>query len=347
MNAERVLIVTRNSRFESLVLEVCAQQRTWAVKGDCQVEMNCEIIESSFSGKGPTIVLFDLTCHEEDRDQLNRLDELKLTEFNQYIGDGIGLPCNFTMLRQLDTLRRRNSWVRCLLVVFTSTYSVRIIQALQIIGADYIFKPEFPPAAKILDTLLSLRTIIEPKKKRKLKVLVAENHVDTFLLLQALLMDFCNLHLAVDHSNENLRSMARLSPATVVNKFRHDSYDAVIVDLALSPEQEKYGDSHYATFSGMQRASVSVTSAFEQNLHGLIVLQLLRKESRAIPICVFSNYVGQPKFRKLMRSWLGLDVFETIGVFTKDPDGRHGMCEWLNRLSGSEDCLGLCKDLWQ
>ena len=201
--------------------------------------------------------------------------------------------------------------------------------------ADRVLETRTPKPDQLSKHVGFLRELKERRERLTLRVLVAENHLDTFLLLDAFLMDFCALTLAVEDRNGCVRSCMKLSTSRVLEEFRAANYDAVVVDLALSPEQERVADRGVATPGLLRHLYLESTHrTLMDHLHGLVVLRLIRQECPRVPMRILSNYVSHPQFLRHMIDAIGMEIFESIQVFTKDPEGRRQMRDWLHRLCG-------------
>lgn len=245
--------------------------------------------------------------------------------FNEITGS-----VSLEILSCIDNLRVKYNH-KCVISVYVRNISFELVDELNELGADCVHDINILSYDSFQADLNLSRKLISENNGSKLKILVAENHIYTFLQIQALLSDFCDVTLAVDSRNGNIRDCCRLSPISILNEVRANEYGAIIVDLALSPEQES--KVHSLTSSPYEdNNSNSVFTVVAKQLYGLATIRMIRDEYKRIPVCVLSNYVFQENFLSAVRDILNPKYFDSVSFFTKDPDGRSNMRDWLCRL---------------
>lgn len=234
-------------------------------------------------------------------------------------------------IAQLAALRIRENWIECPIVVWTETdeCSDDISQVLWWAGADDVVLGGATFASYLPVPAQSASAGENLPPKRQPKVLMAENHVETALLVEVLLKDLCDIELAVNNQQGRLRDVSTLNADTVAEYLARGGmgFDAVVVDMALSPHAEQAAELH-VTKTGARSVRL-----LEEHLEGFAVLRHIRRFFPHLPMCVFSNYVADPTFGALMARVLGENTYNSIAVFTKNPEGRNGLKAWMKRLS--------------
>lgn len=329
MNEERFLVISKNAEFFNLFdntgFELLVSEK-----------YDINLVESQIKDYGPSIIAIDSLLEDIDCEKLKQLQKLSLNELLLYFKNKKNTPLFVKILRDLHLMRVRNNWSRCLLLVMVEDPVGQLLHGLRQLGADRVITKRFPSKEYLINAISRIRRLIPKNSETKrLNVLVAENHIDTFLLIESILSDFCDLKLAVDNKNGSMRDTAELSSKRIVQEFNEASYDAVIMDLALSINQEqqaKYIEEDRIVGSRSFN-SPDIKAQLMMHLTGLVAITLLRRVDERIPICVLSNYISQPKFRKILKRCLEEDdVFYSISFFEKDQRGRKNMRNWLKHL---------------
>jgi len=337
--AERTVALTLNSGFYKKLAEIITGENVKQIKvlQDHPLE-----IERELDHKTPTLIVVDAMLEHSQEAWKNVMNWPFGKEIELQDKDFFVLPHCVQAVSRLSGFRSKGGWKNCLIIVVLheekKDYSTQLCLLL---GADWVLS-RANWHKKLPDALNQLRD----KRRfpdlditqRKLETLVAENTVEVFLLLNILLEDFCNMEMSLDNHGQSLRESRKLSAESIVRDFMEGSYDAVIVDMALSTRQEDFAERYQYTQESDSLAShkaKELRGIVNDNLEGLVAVKHLREINSDVPICVFSNYVGHPGFFKVMQRYWGTRIFESISIFPKSPDGRSQLREWLKRHHGS------------
>jgi hypothetical protein len=256
------------------------------------------------------------------------------------------LPRSLWAVSRLSGFRLQAGWHACSIVLnYPEGVSPASIGLSRQLGADWVFHRSGAWQNEFARVVLGLRTRrpLSPGRKVPLRVLVAENTVEVFDLLKAVLDDSCAyIRMSLDASDESLYETRSLKAESVVRDFQAGieidgqtlCYDAVIVDMALSFRGEAFSVDVKQSGEGREladRSAEDLCGIVNENLEGLVVVRELRRKAPELPICVYSDYVAHGGFRAVMRRFWGTRVFDSVAVFPKGPDGRRRLRSWLDR----------------
>ena len=330
MNKERFFVISKNDEFFNLF-----DSTGFEINKHIPERYDINLVKTKIKGYGPSIIAIDSLLDDIDNENFQQLQKLSLNELILYVENRKNIPLFVKVLRDLHLFRVKNNWPRCLLLVMIENPDIQLIHGLRQLGADRVVGKRLPSNEELSNAICRIRKLIPQKSdKKRLNVLVAENHIDSFLLLESILLDFCDLKLAVENKNGSMRDVAELSSIRIVNEYYEGYYDAIIMDLALSIklEYEAKNISERIIVGERSFNSLSAEAHVVGHLDGLVATRRLREESGNIPICILSNYVSQQKFVNIIKRCWGPDVFNSIAIFEKDYRGRQKMKNWLKRL---------------
>ncbi len=336
--AEAIAVLTRSIEFRDKLSRVLSGSLLYHWESVPDEPLR---IEKEF-GACPSLVVVDGAWLHSPEDWAEIKTWPLKKELDLIEDDYLALPASVRAVSRLHGYRLRFAWKDCIIIVVLAQHQEPWCSQLYVRqGADRVVSCQVDWGKEFIRMLSKLRNDRRlrelPGRVEKLKVLVAENTVDVFLLLDALFGDFCEFQMALDDLGESLRDTQILSAESVDRDFRNGRYDAVIIDMALSVRQEDFAVRHLERNEAEHLAEQDTRELLgivNDNLDGLAAVKRLRKISNRIPVCVFSNYIYHRGFRNMMRRYWGSRVYDSIAVFSKSPYGRSGLGEWLSRYAG-------------
>lgn len=329
---ERVVVFTSEPRFlkevEQNISAACVKQVSTRPHHPSELEDE--------TGQPPTLVVIEVQWESRTDDWEPLMRWFSSGQDIRSAERLPDLPDCLASVSLLSAFRSKYGWGGCLiLVVSFNKTGAPLIQLCHRLGADWVLPARTGWTKELGDVVLRLRRDkAAPRvhtQHSKLRVLVAENSVATFLLLDAMLSDFCQLVMALDDHGQSLQECRTLSAESIIRDFKESPYDAVIVDMALTVRQQDFAENlGFVSVGGVTLDSERdpFESMVDENLDGLVAVKLLRQANAKIPICVFSNYVGYPGFQDFLRRYWG-SWFDSIAVFLKSPDDRLELKQWL------------------
>lgn len=334
--AERVLVLSSSTQFFKGIEQAVRGAHVDQLEN---LPEKCADLEGP-SGQPPSLIVVDGMWQDNLSDWGSLMKQPLASKIRKLDDDDFEtLPkCELAVTR-LSGFRVKRAWRNCFIVLALPKQKAALFTDLSLhLGADWVLQRENEWEFNLTRVLSRLKNRQSPmmtatKRQQKLKVLVAENDIDVFALLNVVLGDFCHLVMSLNDPGQSLRDCRTLSAENIISDFTNGSFAAVVVDMALSDPQESFAE--YMRGSTVDNMShEGFKRIVEANLEGLIAVKELRKKNRRVPICIFSSYARNPIFKLFIRYYWGSHLYGSIAVFSKNPSGRSRLREWLVRHSG-------------